>query len=390
MEKIKLIKSTFLDENKTKEKLIGFLRNSEILSMNKECKKFEENFSNKQGRKYSVFVSNGSCANLLLIQAMLNLGRFKKGDKIAVSSLTWATNVMPLIELGLNPIPVDCEKETLNINVEKIKEIAEKESIKGVFLTNVLGFCSEIDKIQEYCQQKDIIFLEDNCESLGSEYKERLLGNFGFASTFSFFVGHHISTIEGGMICTDDYELYEHLKMIRAHGWTRNNSEDFQKKLGEKNNIDEFYSKYAFYDLAYNFRPTEINGFIGNEQIKHWEFIVNKREENFYKFYKATEKNDKIIKLNLKNLTKVSNFAFPLVFKDRESFLKYQEKFIKNNIEIRPIIAGNITKQPFFRKYLGEFYCENSDFVHQNGFYIPNNPELDESEIKLITSLLKE
>jgi len=391
MEKIKLIKSTFLNEKETKQKLCSFIMDAKILSMNKECKKFEENFSRKQGRKYSVYVSNGSCANLSLIQAMINMGKLKKTDKIFVSSLTWSTNIMPIIQLGLIPVLLDIEKDTFNVSFKILKEkYADNPDVKGFFLTNALGFCSDIDEIKNFCEKHNIIFLEDNCESLGSEYKGTKLGNFGLASTFSFFVGHHISTIEGGMICTDDKELYENLKLVRAHGWTRNNSYEFKEKKKKENNICSFYDFYAFYDLAYNFRPMEINGFIGNQQIRYWDEIVEKRENNFKQFYEATLSNNDIIKLNIKDMNIISSFGFPLLFKNKKLFEDYKKLFEENEIEIRPIISGNIANQPFFKKYIekGGTY-PNVEDVHKNGFYFGNNPEMNEEEINRITSLLK-
>jgi len=190
---IKLQKSTFFNEEDTKKKLCEFIKQARFLSMGEECKKFEDNFSKKQGRKYSVFVNSGSSANLLLIQALLNINRFKKGDIVAVSALTWPTNIMPLIELGLQPILVDCEVDSLNISTRTLKDALEiQPNIKAFFLTNTLGLADDISEIAIFCSDKKIILLEDNCESLGSIIDGKLLGNFGLASTFSFFVGHHI------------------------------------------------------------------------------------------------------------------------------------------------------------------------------------------------------
>lgn len=391
MERISLIKSTFYNEKDTKNKLCEFIQSASILSMKTECEKYEQNFSKKQGRKYSVYVYNGSCANMLLIQSLLNMKVFNSGDKVFVSNLTWPTNVMPLIQLGLVPVFLDVEIETLNVSSKILKDAYEKHpDVKGLFLTNALGFCSDIDIIKEFCDLKGIVFIEDNCESLGSKYKGTMLGNYGLASTFSFFVGHHLSTIEGGMICTDDEELYENLKMSRSHGWTRNNSETFKQKKRDENNVNDFYDIYTFYNLAFNFRPTEINGFIGNTQVQYWDEIVSKREENFKKFFAVVENNKDLIPLELENMDIISNFGMPLIFRSRELFEKYKQKFIENNIEIRPIIAGDISKQPFMKdkKY---FVTEvpNSEEISQNGFYFGNNPEMTDEEITRITDLLK-
>jgi len=384
---IKLIKSSFYNEKETKEKLCKFIKNADILSMNKECKKFEEKFSQYQKRKYSIFVTSGSSANLLLIQSLLNLGRLKKGNRVGVSALTWSTNIMPLIQLGLNPILIDCELNTVNVSLEKIKE----REIDALFLTNALGFCSNIDEIEKYCEKKNILFLEDNCEAMGSKYKGKMLGNFGRASTFSFFVGHHLSTIEGGMICTDDKELYENLLISRIHGWGRNLPKEKQKELKEKNGITDFYNKYTFYDLAYNVRPCEINGFLGNIQIQYMDEIIKKRETNFKRINEIVKSNPDLFELDVDKLTVISNFGVPLIFKNKELFEKYKKRFENVGVEIRPIISGNMANQPFFKKYISQkrINCPNAEFIHKNGFYCGNNPEMTKEEINFICSLLK-
>jgi CDP-6-deoxy-D-xylo-4-hexulose-3-dehydrase len=385
---IKLIKSSFYNETKTKALLSDFILKSEIFSMGDECRKFETSFAAKQHRKYAVFVANGSVANLLLIQSMMNAGRLKKGDKIGFSALTWPTNVMPLIQLGLVPVAIDCELETLNISPKKLKEYIKE--IQGLFLTNVLGFSDQISDIKTMCEQHDVLLLEDNCESLGSVSSGVLLGNFGLASTFSFFVGHHISTIEGGMVCTDDKVLYENLLMARAHGWDRNIEAESQKKLREKAGVDEFYAKYTFYDLASNFRPTEINGFIGNTQIAYWDVIVEKRIENFHAFHDAMLTNSDFYHFRLDHMERVSNFAMPVICKSPELAKKYRDIFENAGVEIRPVIAGNMTKQPFYKKYIKLTKpLPNSDLVHANGFYFGNNPEMNTKEVNTLCNLLK-
>jgi len=387
---IKLMKSTFYHEGETKKLLADFILNAEVLSMGAECKKFEDQFAKRQERKYALFVSSGSMANLVLIQALLNIGKLKKRDKVFVSSLTWATNIMPIIQLGLVPIALDCETQTLNVSSKVLRDGIETTDAKALFLTNALGFSDDIGEIRKVCKEKDILFLEDNCESLGSKVDGVLLGNFGLASTFSTFVGHHFSTVEGGMICTEDVDLYDMLLMVRPHGWDRNLLPEKQKDIREKNGIDDFFSRYTFYDLAYNARPTEINGFIGNIQLQYWDEIVAIREENFKKFQSTIERNDDFLPLSVAHMEIISNFATPVVCKSQELFTEYKERFEKAAIEIRPIIAGDMTKQPFYRKYVTEIQaCKNADFVHKNGFYFPNNPELTEAEVNLLCSLLE-
>lgn len=384
---IKLVKSSFFEEVETKKALADFIMKSTKLSMGEECLKFESAFAKKQERKFAVFVSSGSTANLVLLQAMLNLGRLKTGDKVGFSALTWATNVMPIIQLGLTPVAIDCSQETLNISPEILE--SHIQNLDALFITNVLGFSDNIEEIKNMCEKHGVVLLEDNCESLGSRAYGKLLGNFGNASTFSFFVGHHMSTIEGGMICTDDEILYAMLVQVRAHGWDRDLSEANQKQLREKFGITDFYAKYTFYDLAYNARPTEINGFLGNSQIGFWDTIVSKRQDNIRRFFEAASQNSNVVPLNVSHMDIVSNFAMPVVCKNAETFEAMRKKFMDAEVEIRPIIAGDITQQPFYKKYVPTAgVCEHALFTHHYGFYFPNNPELTEEEVTLLCSLL--
>lgn len=384
---IKLIKSSFYHEAATKQALSYFILNQDIFSMNLQCTMFENAFAARQGRKHAVFVSNGSVANLLLIQVLLNTKKLQKGDKVGFSALTWPTNVMPLIQLGLEPVSLDCNLQTLNVSPDILEKKISK--LQALFLTNVLGFSDDIARIKELCQKHNVLFIEDNCEALGSQVNNTLLGNFSLASTFSFFVGHHLSTIEGGMVCTDDTDLYEQMVIARAHGWDRNVSSETQSKLRKQNKIDDFYSKYTFYDIASNFRPTEINGFIGNTQIVYWDEIIAKRVENFRHFAEALRHNPDFYTYDLSHMDRVSNFAMPVVCKTPALAKKYRDKFIKAGVEIRPIIAGNITKQPFYKKYVKDVGNNpNSDLIHQNGFYFGNNPEMTPEEIDVLCKLI--
>ena len=358
--------------------------------MGDECLKFENEFARYHEKKYACLVNSGSSANLLLIQALLISGKLKKGDNIGVSGLTWSTNIMPLFQLGLNPVPIDVELDTLNVGLKSLIEVHSKNNLKGFFITNLLGLCSNLLDIVSFCENNKILLFEDNCESLGSVHKNRLLGTFGIASTSSFYVGHHLSTIEGGMIITDDDEIYNALLISRAHGWSRNLSKKNKDDLKSKYQIENFYNNYTFYDLGFNLRPTEITGFLGNYQIKFLKEMVNIRENNFNFFSDQVVQNKNIINLKVNQLEKISNFAYPLIFKSKLMYKRYREKFLKNNVEIRPIVSGNITEQPFFKKYSSlSLKLKNASYIHENGFYFPNNPELTNEEKYYIKRLLK-
>ena len=389
---IKLIKSTFHREDEIKKKLVKFISKTEQLSIGKECRKFEESFAKWQGRKYCAMVNSGSSANLAIVQALLNLERLKKGDYVGFSAVTWSTNVMPLIQLGLKVVPVDVELDTLNVSSKKLVEKLNKYPIKMLFLTNLLGFCDDIDEIKKICDKKKIILIEDNCESLGTVYKGRKLGNFGMASTFSFYVGHHLSTIEGGAICTDDEELETMLQIVRAHGWDRNLTEEKQLKIRNKFKVDStFYSRYTFYDLGYNLRTTEINGFIGNTQIGYIDEIIRKRRDNFFTMVKPIYKRtDRYYPIKYNHIDFLSNFAVPVICRSQAIRDKLVKK-CRNKIEIRPIVGGDMTAQPFFSKYMPDFMHviknSNAKLVHEQGLYFGNNPDLTKKEMSEIIKI---
>ncbi len=385
---IRLMKSAFYQEGPTRQKLADFVLSAPMFSMAAECKKFETDFAKKQARKFAVLFNSGSSANLVLIQALLNLRRLKPGAKIGVSNITWATNIMPLIQLGLTPVPLDSELATLNVSPEILKK--EIKNLDALFLTNALGFCGNLEKIKNLCEENKVLLLEDNCESLGSKAYGRFLGNFGLAATFSFFVGHHLSTIEGGMLATDDEELADMAIMCRAHGWDRNLKAEKQQAMRKSAGVDDFYAKYLFHDLAYGLRPTEITGFLGNTQLPYWDEIASKREANFKKFQAAAGQNQNLMQIDAGHMDLISNFAMPAIFKTRQAFENSKEKFLKAEVEIRPVIAGDMTMQPFFKKYVKtDTTCPNSRIIHDQAFYLPNNPELDDSEIEMLCNLLK-
>lgn len=384
---IRLMKDTFYNEPDAKKQLARFIARAKKLSMDKEVARFEERFAGKQERAHAVFVNSGSTANLLLFQALLNAGALKKGDRVGVSALTWATNVMPIIQLGLVPVAIDCEVDTLNVSSRILRK--HIRSLRALFITNVLGFADDIGAIRELCAARGVLLLEDNCESLGSLTEGRLLGNFGYAGTFSFFVGHHLSTIEGGMVVTDDADMARHLRLARAHGWDRDIGDESARALRTEHGVDDFYARYTFYELSYNIRPSEIHGFLGNHQLKYWDEIVKRRQMNYRAVESVIAVNEDLVLPRSAHMDVVSNFAIPIVAKDEKISREYRRRFEEGGVEIRPVIAGDITKQPFFRKYVRPGpACPNADLLHRQSFYIPNRPDLTSRELAIFKKLL--
>jgi CDP-6-deoxy-D-xylo-4-hexulose-3-dehydrase len=388
---IPLMKNAFLNEYETKTALAEFIMKAPRLSMDRKCYEFERVFAEYQGRSDAVLFNSGGSANLAILQALKNIGRLKSGDKIGFSALTWSTNVMPIIQLGMEPVAVDCDPKTLNVMSHILNERLHSTDLQALFITNALGFTGDLDRIKQICDERGIILIEDNCESLGTELHTGKAGNFSIASSFSFFVAHHMSTIEGGMVCTDDTELAQMLRIVRANGWDRNLTAVQQLKWRKNFNIQsEFDAKYTFYDLGYNLRPTEITGFIGLYQLKFIEENITKRENNYIMLEAILRNNPDLIQLEHTHIKRLSSFAFPVLCKIPKLRDEYIFQFSGAGVEIRPMIAGNIQNQPFYKKYVqNTFELPGTDFIHNCGFYCGNYPELSESDLETLSSCLR-
>lgn len=385
------MKSAFLNERETIEELSRFIATADRLSMHVKCLEFEREFSRYQGRSDAVLFNSGGSANLALIQALKNLGRLKEGDRVGFSALTWSTNVMPLIQLDLVPVPLDIYPRTLNAMSTNIKERLGETHLDAILLTNALGMAGDLGNIRDLCDSEEILLLEDNCEALGTELAGNRTGNFGRAATFSFFVAHHMSTIEGGMVCTDDPELARMLRIVRANGWDRNLASADQLEVRTAHKVtSELDAKYTFYDLGFNFRPTEITGFLGLVQLRYLEDNIATRQATHLRLEEVSMKNSDLFDLSHEHLSVLSSFAFPVITTTPELRSKYLAQFAGAGVEVRPMIGGNIQRQPFYEKYVADQYnLPGTDFVHDCGFYCGNYPELTEVDIETLSLCLK-
>lgn len=389
---IPLVKSTFHREAEVRQRLAEFILRADKLSMGAECERFEHAFARHQGRRHCIMVNSGSSANLALIQALLNLDRLRPGSRVGFSALTWSTNVMPLLQLGLRPVPIDVELDTLNVSSRLLRAELERAPIAALFLTDLLGWCADLDRVRDLCAERGILLLEDACEALGTVYQGNRLGNFGLAGTFSFYVGHQFSTIEGGAVCTDDDELANMLRIVRAHGWDRNLDRTTQTRLRETHRVaSTFYSRYTFYHCGYNLRPTEIAGFLGNLCLPHLDEIVRQREANYRRLAGPIFAcADRYLPLRSDHLDVFSNFAIPIICRSAE-LLQTLVAQCEGRIEIRPIVGGDMTQQPFLRRLRGDLggaaELPNAALAHAQGLYVGNRPDLEPAEMDAILNL---
>lgn len=342
----------------------------------------ESKWASKIGTKYSVFVNSGSSSILLTLAALKELGRLGNG-KIVVPSLSWATDVSSPMLLGLDPIMCDCNLEDLSCDLNHLENLFKEHNPGALILVSPLGLVPEMKFILELCKKYNVILLEDVCESMGSKYKNQYLGSFGTASFFSMYFGHHLSTIEGGFINTDDEELYHMLLMMRSHGWDRDLPKWKQDELRNKFKCSDFDSLYNFYVPGFNLRATDLQAYIGLRAVDKLDKYCNFRNKNFLKYLDKIKNN----LLNIKNRKEnfISNFAMPIVHKNRN---KIVEALQKNDIEVRPLIAGNMATKPMWIKNYPKVSLPNCELIEQYGFYIPNHQHLSEKDISKITKLI--
>lgn len=387
--RVPLMRKTFMRDAETREALAEFVRTTERLSMGPMVEAFEVEFGKWQGRKHAVMFNSGSSANLALVRALVNMGRIEWGScccdsRMAVSSLTWATNLMPLHQHGIMPVAVDVDPATLNISSELILARLHNRIVPSVlFLTNALGWCGNLPEIKALCESLKILLLEDNCESLGAVVGGVKAGNFGLASTFSFFVGHHLSTIEGGMVCTDDDDLADMLRMVRSHGWARNVHPDRRAALAKSYKVEPFAEPFTFYESGYNLRPTEIQGFLGLTQLP----MLDEASAARWALYKRLRGYGVILAADPGS--RPCPMALPVICGpgERHAMLR---RFTDAGVETRPLIAGNIQRQPFWRDAGWPTYpTPGADYLHENAFYCPLRPDLTEEEISIMEGCLR-
>jgi len=379
---ITLVKDTI--DNKDIDRLIDWLKTYPRLSKGPVTLEFEEKYSNWLGRKYSVFVNSGSSANILMLSA-LQQGEYLKNNKVVVPSVAWATDLAPVIQLGLEPILCDSNTEDLSADLGHLEKIFREESPSVLMFVSVLGLVPNMDKIVKLCDEYNVILLEDTCEAMGCEYKGQKLGTFGKMSTFSTFFGHHISTIEGGIISTNDFELYELLLSIRSHGWDRDLSVETQFQLQQDWDVSDFDAMYTFYYSGFNMRSTDLQAYIGLTQIDKLRDWGKRREKNFH-LYNELIKND-YWKVKSRPDCLESNFAYPIIHPKRDEIVK---TLTANKVEVRPMICGSMGTQPFYVKKYGELKLPNVSIIDEYGFYVPNNPKLTKEEVSFISGLVNE
>lgn len=390
MDNYKLASSTWDNEEL---RAIKRVIDSDKYSMDKEVYEYESRFADYFKSNHCVMVNSGSSANLLMIAAMFftkdKKRKLCRGDEVIVPAVSWSTTYFPLQQYGLKLVFVDIDDETLNFNLESL-ERAITDKTKAILAVNLLGNPNDFDAINTLIKERPITLLEDNCESMGAQFNGQYTGTFGLMGTFSSFYSHHIATMEGGCILTNDEEIYHILLSLRAHGWTRN--------LPKKNHLtgnksdDPFEESFNFVLPGYNLRPLEMSGAIGTEQLKKLPDFLAKRRENA-KYFKELFFDHPFISIQ-KEIGLSSWFGFSLILKEgsslnRKSLINILDE---NNIECRPIVTGNFLKNKAVLEYLDYEICgslHNAEYLDQHGLFVGNHQVDIKENIKFLAKLLQ-
>lgn len=361
---------------------------SDIYSMSKCVEQYELEFASYFGSRYAVMTSSGSTANLIMTAALFfrKQNNLKRGDEIIVPAVSWSTTYFPLQQYGLKVKFVDIDLETLNYDLVALEE-AISDSTKAIMAVNLLGNPNDFNEISRIIAEKDILIVEDNCESMGATFQGKQCGTFGLMGSFSSFFSHHIATMEGGMVATNDEECYHLLLALRAHGWTRN--------LPDKNHVADksdnwFEESFRFVIPGYNVRPLEMSGAIGSEQLKKLPDFIEQRRKNA-KLFVDTFKDDERFFIQ-KEIGASSWFGFSFIIKESSGLIRSDllNKLEKANIEYRPIVTGDFTKSESLKFFDYEIHKEmhNARILDKNGFFVGNSHKDLSGEIELLKKVL--
>jgi CDP-6-deoxy-D-xylo-4-hexulose-3-dehydrase len=369
------------------------------LTMGPQVKEFEKEFTKLVNAPYSMMVNSGSSANLLALSAITNPARAKflpRGSKVAIPAVCWSTSLWPIIQMGLVPVLIDVDPQTLNLSLSSFKFALKKHDIKAIMMVHVLGNSTTMKELLSLVKENDLILIEDTCESLGSQYRGKVLGTFGDFGTYSFYFSHHMTTIEGGMIIAKNKEDYDLLKCLRTHGWSREQS-NRQELESMYRHVDP---RFLFINMGYNLRPMEFQAAFGLEQIKRLKIMNACRCENVRKLRNAF-RGHSLWKDQLQFPRSTPDletcwFGFPFLVegKTKVDRKRFTRDLLKRGIDTRPIVSGNMAVQPAVKMFdidlsMGPF--AGAQVIHEKGFFIGchSKPLEDDRIYQLVTTILK-
>lgn len=386
MSKLKYLLAEDTIDHKDIDRLISWLKTYPRLTKAELTLQFERKWGQWLGRSHSVFCNSGSSANLLMYYALLLSGRLKN-KKVIVPSVGWVTTVAPAIQFGFEPVICEADPDTFALDLTHLESLLQKHHPSTVILVQVLGVPHKMEELAVLKNQYGFILLEDACASIGSRTFGRKIGTFGDMASFSFYFGHQMSTIEGGMVSTDDPELNSLLLMMRSHGWGKDLAPEVQKKYVERYQIDNFHEPFIFFEPGFNLRSTDLNAFIGLGQLEKLEWMIARRHENHMRYKKHLGDRFYIQRPQDPNAT-VSSISFGVVARDTEERRLIVKALEDNGIETRIFSAGNLGLHPFWVNRYGKASFPVADRIHHAGFFLPNHPSLKLEDVDFISQVV--
>ena len=373
-------------DQKDMDELADWIKTYPWLTQGPLVQEFEEQWASWLGLRHAVFVNSGSSANLIMYYAALLSGRLKN-HKVIVPALSWATTVAPAFQLGFEPIMCDAEMTTFGLDMGCLERLLQEHDPALVIIVPTLGIPNDMDALMRLKDRYGFMLMEDCCPALGSRYKGKLVGTFGEMSTMSFYFGHHLSTIEGGMVATNDEALSDILFHIRSHGWAKDISPEKEAYLARERNVLSFNRVFTFYHPGFNVRSTDLNAHLGLGQMKKIEWVVQRRLENQQR-YEARFSASPDFHIPTNPDGDACTISFVALAQSLEHRDKVAVALRDNGIETRPLGGGSMGRQPFWVDRAGVSVLPVADRVHETSFMLPNHPYLPLEDVDRICDVV--
>ena len=379
-----LAKETINEEDV--DALCAWLKGYPRLTKGELTPQVEQKWAEYIGTRHAVFNNSGSSANLLMVAAALYGGKIPN-KKVVVPSVGWVTTIAPVMQLGLTPIMVEADKDTYGIDLEHLEALCEVDRPDAVIFVQVLGVPHYKERLLQLKRKYGFFLLEDACAALGASYGDgTMVGAVGDMSSFSFYFGHQLSTIEGGMVNTDDKELYNLLLMLRSHGWAKDLDQESYDALISKHGVDDFHKPFTFFIPGFNLRSTDLQAFIGLRQIEKASWVAERRNRNHLRYAKNLKGYVEFQEWGDANPVSIS---FGALARNTDHRKEIVTRLVEAGIETRIFSAGNLGRHPFWVSSYGEFRAPMSDKIHSCGFFVPNYPEMADEEIDYICRVVR-
>lgn len=367
-------------------RLVGWLRTMPHLTQGPRVLEFERKWSRWLGGRHSIFCNSGSSANLLMFYVLLMSGRLKN-RKVVLPSVGWATSVSPAIQFGFDPLLCEADPDTFGLDLDHLERLLKTHRPGTVMLVHVLGVPHKMREMRDLQSRYGFFLLEDACAAVGAAYRGRRVGTFGSMASFSFYFGHQMSTIEGGMISTSDKTFSDLLRLARAHGWSKDLDRRTHRTLVRRHRVDDFHRPFVFYEPGFNLRSTDLNAFIGLGQLKKLEWIIRRRERNHAIYQRRL--GGRFYTQRAVPGSRVCSISFGLLADDARQRRRIVRALDRHGIETRIFSAGNLGLHPFWVKRYGRASFPMADRIHHTGFFLPNHPSLPQSAVEFIADVVE-